>query len=102
MELDGVNLAVGIFDGGDGAVRAAHGAKAWWKSDDMVAVTIPDTQGLGKLGEQLRFVGGVLYVRYCAAVFAAFGGFDLAGQLRGEPLHAVADSQHRDAEGQNV
>src|SRR5258706_8971724 len=46
MELDGVNLAVWIFDGGDGAVRAAHGAEAWRESDDMVAVTIPDAQRL--------------------------------------------------------
>src|SRR6266404_4718319 len=51
MKLDGVNFAVGIFDCRDGAVCAAHGAKAWWKSDDMVAVTIPDAQRLGKLGE---------------------------------------------------
>jgi len=67
MELDGVNLAVRIFDGGNGAVRAAHGAEAWWKSDDMVAVTIPDAQRLGKLGEELGFVGGVLDVQYGAA-----------------------------------
>src|SRR5712671_352716 len=48
MELDGVNFAVRIFDGSDGAVRAANGAEAWRESDDMVAVTIPDTQRLGK------------------------------------------------------
>src|SRR5258708_26035226 len=51
MELDGVNFAVRIFDGGDGAVRAADGAEAGRQSDDVIAVTIPDTQGLGKLGE---------------------------------------------------
>src|SRR5712672_3029560 len=51
MELDGVNLAMRIFDGGNSAVRAANGAEAWRESDDMVAVTIPDTQRLGKLGE---------------------------------------------------
>src|SRR5882762_10616372 len=44
MKLDGVNFAVRIFDGGDGAVCAADGAEAGWKSDDMVAVTIPDAQ----------------------------------------------------------
>src|SRR5882762_9858221 len=51
MELDCVNFAVRIFDGGDGAVCAADGAEPGWQPDDMIAVTIPDTQRLGKLGE---------------------------------------------------
>src|SRR6266404_1661150 len=67
MELDGINLAMGIFDCGNSDVRAAHGAEAWWKSDDMVAVAIPDAQGLGKFSEEFRFVGGVLDVQYGAA-----------------------------------
>src|SRR5712671_1690460 len=96
MKLDGVDFAVRIFDGGDGAVCAANGAEAGWESDDVIAMTIPDAQGLGKLGEQLRFVGGVLDVQYGAAVFAAFGGFDLSTQMMGEPLHSVADSQDGD------
>src|SRR6267154_3156271 len=99
MKLDGVNFAVRIFDGGDGAVCAADGAEAGWQSDDMVAVAVPDAQGVGKLGEELGFVGGVLAVQDGAAVFATFGGFNLSAQVMGEPLHAVADSQHGDSEG---
>src|SRR3981081_4700649 len=33
VKLDGVDFAVRIFDGGDGAVCAAYGAEAGWKSD---------------------------------------------------------------------
>src|SRR5712671_1787309 len=97
MKLDGVNFAVRIFDGGDGAVCAADGAEAGWKSDDVIAVAIPDAQRLGKLGEELGLVGGVLDVQDSAAIFTAFGRLDLSAQVMGEPLHSVADSQHRDS-----
>src|SRR5882762_5948507 len=102
MKLDGVNFAVRIFDGGDGAVCAANGAEAGWESNDVIAVAIPDAQGLGKLGEELGLMGGVLDVQYGAAIFAAFGRFDLSAQVMGEPLHAVADSQHGDSEGEDI
>src|SRR6266478_713621 len=102
MELHGVNFAVRILDGGDSAVRAANGAEAGWQPDDVIAMTIPDAQGLRKLGEELGLVGGVLDVEDSAAIFAAFGRFDLSTQVMGEPLHAVADSQDRDSEGQNI
>src|SRR5882762_7672931 len=81
VKLDGVNFAVRIFDGGDGAVRAANGAEAGWQPDDVIAMTIPDAQGLRKLGEELGLVGGVLDVEDSAAIFAAFGRFDLSTQV---------------------
>ncbi len=83
-------------------MRAANGAEAGWQPDDVIAMTIPDAQGLRKLGEELGLVGGVLDVEDSAAIFAAFGRFDLSTQVMGEPLHAVADSQDRDSEGQNI
>jgi len=45
---------------------------------------------------------GAFDVQDGAAIFATFGRFDLAAQVMGEPLHAVADSQHGDSEGQDT
>src|SRR6266851_701635 len=55
MKLDGVNFALRIFDGSDGVLRAAHGSKAGRQPDDVVAVTVPDAQRVGKLREEVAF-----------------------------------------------
>jgi hypothetical protein len=62
MEFDGINLAVGIFDGRDGVLRAPDGSKAWGQAHYVVAVTVPDAQRVGKFGEKLGFVSRVFYV----------------------------------------
>ena len=102
MKFDGVNFAVGIFDGGDGVLCATDGTEARWESDDVIAVTVPDAQGVGKLGEELRFVAGVFDVQHRAAVLTTLGRFHFPAQMMGEPLHAVADSEDRDAEGEDI
>src|SRR5712692_3916575 len=101
MKLDGVNFALRIFDGSDGVLRAAHGSKAGRQPDDVVAVTVPDAQRVGKLREELGFVSGTIDIQHRAAVFTARRRLHFPAQVVGEPLHIVADSQHRDAERKN-
>src|SRR5260370_23331327 len=101
MKLDGVNFALRIFDGSDGVLRAARGSKARRQPDDVVAVTVPDAQRVGKLREELGWVSGTIDVQNRAAVFTARRRLHFPAQVVGEPLHTVADSQHRDAERKN-
>src|SRR5216684_2840423 len=90
-----------LFDGSDGVLRAAHGSKAGRQPDDVVAVTVPDAQRVGKLREELGFVSGTIDIQHRAAVFTARRRLHFPAQVVGEPLHTVADSQHRDAERKN-
>src|SRR5712664_2314341 len=102
MEFDGVNFALGIFDGGDGVLRAAHGSKPGRESHDMVAVAVPDAQRVGKFGKELGFMIGIFNIQNGAAIFAARRRLHFPAQVIGEPLHAIADSEHRNAEREHA
>ena len=95
MKLDGVELFLGVLDGGDGIVRAAGDFKAGGNFDDVVTVGIPDIQRGGDAGEKFR---AGREVERGAAVFAAFGGGNFSAERVRHPLHAVANAEHRDAE----
>src|ERR1700738_806099 len=101
MKFDGVNLALRIFDGGDGVLRTADGSKAGRQPHDVVAVTVPDAQRVRKLHEKLGLVSGAIDIQNGATVFTTRRRLHFPAQVIGEPLHAVADSQHWDAERKN-
>ena len=98
MELHRVDVAPGVFGGGDGVPGGAHGAEAGRQLDDVVAVAGPDFQARRQPGEQLR---AVFDLQLGGAVLAALSGVNFAFQLVGEPLHAVADAEDGLAELQN-
>src|SRR4030088_230658 len=101
MKLDGIDLSLRIFDGGDGVLRAAHGSKAGRQPYDVVAVAVPDAQRVGETGKELGWLGGAIDIQNGAAVFTTRCRPHFPAQVMGEPLHAVADPQHWDAEGKD-
>ncbi len=69
-------------------------------------MAIPDAEGRRNPGKEFtaaafRRALAVAEGQAGAAVFAALGFFDLAAEVVGNPLHAVADSEHRNAEVKN-
>src|ERR1700720_115359 len=46
-------------------------------------------------------MSGTIDIQNGAAILTALGRFHLSTQVMGEPLHSVADAQHRDAQRQN-
>src|SRR5439155_9347324 len=69
-------------------------AKPRGRFQDGVAVTHPDRQVRGQIVEE---PSAVLDADTGRSVFAFAGRGDLAAQLIGEQLHAIADAQHWDA-----
>ena len=57
---------------------------------------VPDLQGLRQVGEQ--GAGAVFDAERAFAVFAFLARLDLAAEILGQELQAVANAQHRDAE----
>jgi len=68
MEFNGVDLALRVFYRGDGVVGAADGAKSGGKTDDVVAMTVPDAERIGKFGKELGLVGGAVEIENGAAL----------------------------------
>src|ERR1700738_4584930 len=101
MKLDSVTLARRVFDGGDGVLRTADGSKAGRQPHDVVAVTVPDAQRVREMGKELGWVSGAIHIQSGATVFTTRRRLHFPAQVIGEPLHAVADSQHWDAERKN-
>ena len=75
-------------------LRFRQTAKPRGRFQDGVAVTHPDRQLRGQIVEE---PGPLLDPDTGRSVFAFTGRGDLAAELVGEQLHAIADAQHRDA-----
>ncbi len=52
VKLHGVNFTVRIFERRDGVVGVAGGVKTGWNFADVVAVAVPDAEGVGHAGEE--------------------------------------------------
>ena len=95
MELDGVEAALGILEGGDRRRRRArHDARALGSRDDRVAVRHPDRLLGRRVGEQPRL--GHLHRR--PPELGDAGAVDAAAELERHQLRAVTDAERRDAE----
>jgi len=100
MELDRVEAALGRGDGGVfGVVGRGDGAKAFRELGEAVAVAHPDAEFFaGREGGE--DADGVVHAHAGRAVFALLARLDFAAELVGHELLAVADAEHRDAEGE--
>jgi hypothetical protein len=99
MELHGEKAAAGIFGGRDGGGGSfGEYAEALGEANDVVAVALPNTEMIGKAGEQGGDVGTVLDFEFDGAVFAAAGTADGAAEDVGDPLEAVTDAEDGNAE----
>src|SRR5690242_938609 len=80
------------------------GAEAGRNLTNMVSVAVPNAQGFGDAGKEMRPRGGRVspYLKLCAAIFAALRLFHLAAERVGDPLHSVAYSKDRQAHRENM
>jgi hypothetical protein len=102
VEFNGIDLSFWILDCGDSVLRASYRAETVRQPDDVIAMTVPDAERLGKFREELGGMLRVFDIQNGAAVFAALGWFHFSAQMVGEPLHAVADAEHRNAEREDA
>jgi hypothetical protein len=102
VELHAVDAPLGVADRAEGRVAAdADGLEAGRKRGDAVAVGHPHVERLA-LGEAMEDAFGPLDDDSSVAVLALLRGLDLAAELVGDELQAVADAEHRDAEVENA
>lgn len=99
MELDGPDALFFVGDAGQGAGGLRGLGEAFGQGDGGVAVGHPDVDLGGQAGEEA-------VVRADAdpgvAVFALFGGLDLAAEVMRDELQAVADAEDRQAGGEDL
>ena len=104
MELHAVETALLVGHGGDRAARrVAHQLEAGRHVEHLVAVAHPDLQhAVAFVGDEVvdavQQRGMAARAHFGVAEFAHQAVLDLAAQLRGHGLHAVADAQHRHAQ----
>ena len=96
MELHGVVLARGVFEGGLGVGRLRDEMEAGRKLFGFVAVRHPDVQRAGESFEQGAVVAQEFDVG--VSVLALVAGADFAAELLRHEVQAVTDAQHRKAE----
>src|SRR5438552_3150619 len=101
MKLDGIDPALAVFHGGHGVFRHGGLSEAGRQLDDVVSVAIPDAQRLGYSTENVGRRVVVLKVQERAAVLAPMRFLDFAAHGFGDPVHAVADAENRDAHGEH-
>src|SRR5438552_5900598 len=101
MKLDGIDPALAVFHGGHGVFRHGGLSEAGRQLDDVVSVAIPDAQRLGYSTENVGRRVVVLKVQQRAAVLAPMRFLDFAAHGFGDPVHAVADAENRDAHGEH-
>ena len=98
VELNPEQLARRIADGAQGGAWAlAQGAEAGRQRGQPVAMAHPDRE-LVTGGERREQPDGLLHHQLRRPVFAVAARLDLAPELVGHELLAVADAQHRHAE----
>ena len=98
VELDGVEPAIRILEGGDGGRRRGGGdARAGRRSGDRVAVAHPHDLLRRQVAEQQRLVE----LGIGLAVLRDVVRFDRAAEIAGHQLHPVTDAERRDAELEN-
>ncbi len=104
VELHGVIAPRLVGHAGDGAAgRAGHELEARRQRRDLVAVAHPHLEhavafGGGEVLDAFEQRGVAVSAHLGVAKLAAVAAFNLAAQLVGHGLHAVADAQHRDAQ----
>ncbi|MCY1521143.1 hypothetical protein D9M68_559430 [compost metagenome] len=104
VELQRVVAARLVGHAGDGAaVGAGHELEAGRQLGDLVAVAHPHVEhavafGRGEVGDVLQQRGVAMGAHGREAELALVAAFDLAAELLGHGLHAVADAEHRNAE----
>src|SRR4051794_20036039 len=97
MELDGVELALLVGDGGERrTLRHADSVEAWRQRGDAVAVAHPHLTAFARLPHSVEKRAGRRHLEERSAELAMIGGLDLAAELRAHGLLAVADAEHRD------
>ena len=97
MKLQAEHLALAVLDGGEVRILGhGHRFEAFGKLGQLVAVRVPDLESLRKVRKEGAKTVGDAQVAF--AVFAFLAGLDLAAQIMGQQLHAVADAQHGDAQ----
>ena len=95
VELDAVELALGVLEGGDRRrARARDDARARGRRRDRVAVRHPRGLLFGQAGEERAFVHAHLGL----AELGDSCSVDAAAQVLGHQLHAVADTERGDPE----
>ena len=100
MELHGVVLARGIFEGGLGVGGLRDEMEAGRKLFGFVAVGHPDVQRAGESFEEGAVVAQQFDVG--VSVLALVAGADFAAELLRHEVQAVTDAQHRKAEVQHL
>ncbi|ENO87654.1 cytosine deaminase [Thauera linaloolentis 47Lol = DSM 12138] len=104
VELHAVEAACLVRHRGDrGRVVAADELEARRQLGDLVAVAHPYVEqavalGVGPVLDALEQLRVAACAHFRVAEFALAGAFDLAAELAGHGLHAVADAKHRHAE----
>ncbi|MPM92021.1 hypothetical protein SDC9_139155 [bioreactor metagenome] len=104
VELHGVEAACFVGHTGDGARRCGrHHLEAFGQLRDLVAVAHPDLEhavafGCAEVFDAFEQLGVAMRAHFGVTELAGVGAFDLAAQLCGHGLHAVADAEHGDAQ----
>jgi hypothetical protein len=91
MELNAVELALGIFDGADRRFSGSRDNEAFGRPAYVIAVTHPNLQDEGQAGKQLTVA---LNFDFGLSVLASVGWLDLAAQEMSHKLNAVTNAEH--------
>ena len=99
MKLDAVEAPPGVLDAGEGRILGyRRGLEAGRQRRELVAVRIPDAQMARQAGEE---AAGLPDRQVAVAVLALLAQRHLAAEKMAHELHAVANPQHRHAQGED-
>jgi hypothetical protein len=88
-----------VLYAGDCIGRLRHQFESWCELQRLVAVRHPDIELTGQVLEQRR---AIQHLHLGVSILALVGRAHFAAQLMSDELQAVANSQHRDAEGKHA
>src|ERR1700730_14583416 len=99
MKFDGVEVFLRMFQGSNGIVGPSSDLKSAGKSHHVVSMAIPDFRARRNAGIQFR---AAFDVQVRGAVLTAEGTLHFPTKRVGEPMHAVTDTEDRNAKLENV
>src|SRR5262249_27521108 len=99
MELNRVNIALGILDGGHRIFRSPDLMETVRKAHNRIAVAVPNWQGRRQGPQKPRPVGDL---KAGAAVFALARRLDFSSQLLRDQLQSVANPEHGRSQVENA
>src|SRR5260370_12872599 len=104
VKLNGIDSSLLVLYRGDGIIRTRDGSKTIWEFPNVVSMAIPYTDRIGYARKHRGSIRALESAqrKTCAAIFATFRFFDSSAERMRDPLHPVANPQHRNVQSQHL